>query len=103
MVVDESLNNILRTVAHLKSKSPETYDKEPAVVAAPTWWIDLVSKMLAPVAASYTDEATELDSVHGCKVIRRDDLPEPVTISAGGTTYPVLPAWARKANKGEVQ
>ena len=98
MIVDESIANIQRTVAHLK-KEDTGYDANPAVVVAPTWWIDLVrnafrEKMETP------DDA--IDSVAECKLIVKDDLAEPVTVAHDGRIYPVMPVWARRANAGQV-
>lgn len=98
MVIDESLSNIERTVAHLQANTPD-YKASPAVVAAPQWWVDLLKNLHKE---SMVDATDEVDQVCGCKLIVKPELEEPFTISGEGRLFPVLPAWARVANKGGV-
>jgi hypothetical protein len=93
MIVDEALANIERTVNHLKATEPK-FDEEPAVVVSPTWFLEMVRELYKQPAD------VEVDVIHGIKVMKRDELIEPFTISAGGRLFPVLPGWARAANAG---
>lgn len=97
MVHDESLANIKRTVDHLSSTDPE-YATRPAVVAAPQWWVDLIRDYFKDQMETPEDV---LDQVHGCKLVLKTDIDEPFTVAADGRIFPALPAWARRANKGE--
>jgi len=99
VIADESLANIERTVRML-STTQDDFDERPAVIAAPQWWIDEISRACGGKKVEATDL---LDEIHGCKVVAREDIAEPFTISADGRLFPVLPDWARRANRGETQ
>ena len=99
MVIDESISNIQRTVAHLEGTDPE-YQTRPAVVAAPKWFIDQASKLFEDQKETPDDV---LDQLAGCKLVVKDDIDEPFTIAHDGRLFPVLPAWARRANAGQTQ
>ena len=94
MITDESISSIERTVAHLQSVDP-AYAEHPAVIAAPGWWMKLFA-VIHPQNMETSEDV--LDEVAGCKIIAKDGITEPVLVAAGGTTYPVLPSWARGAN-----
>lgn len=96
MITDESISNIQRTVAHLR-REDEDYEKHPAVIAAPKWWVNLVKTIYVGQMATPEDE---LDTIEGCAVTIKDDIDEPFAVAADGRFFPVLPGWARVANKG---
>jgi hypothetical protein len=99
MIVDESLGNIDRTVRMLRKQQPD-FDARPAIIAAPQWWLDEIKKAFADKLQSPDDEISE---IHECKVVLRTDIDEPFTIAADGRLFPVLPDWARRANRGLTQ
>lgn len=96
MITDESISNIKRTVAHLRREDKD-YDQRPAVIAAPTWWVNLVRTIYVGQMETPEDE---LETIEGCAVVVKDDIEEPFTVSHEGRMYPVLPGWARVANRG---
>ena len=92
MIVPDSIENIERTVAHLQ-QADEDYEKYPAVLLSPKWFLDEVAKSFSEKKETITDE---VESIAGIKVIVNDDMEEPVTLSGDGRMFPVLPKWARK-------
>jgi len=95
MIVDESIANISNVVEHLRSSDPTFTDATP-VIGMPMWFLDEVREAFGAGPDELVDE------IHGIKIIQREELSEPVVISGGGQTFPVLPGWARAANVGKV-
>lgn len=89
MIAAESIEIIARTVNKLRQEDPD-YDKHPAVLAVPGWW---VQKIKEAHGAGGTD--LEIDSVEGCEVLVKEETAEPLLIAADGRTWPVVPAWLR--------
>jgi len=69
------------------------------VVAAPSWFINEVVELHAGRKAEPDDA---LDQIHGARVVVNDALAEPVTVTGDGRQFPVLPGWARQANRGNL-
>jgi len=69
---------------------PDKWSSTPLpVIAAPGWWMsDLCAEM-------GVDAGFEPGSIHGCAVIRSDDVAEPWLIDHDGRRYPILPKWQR--------
>lgn len=59
------------------------------VIAAPHWWLEELRLELG------ADEGMEPDTIYNCKVVRNDELKEPMLIDHDGKMYPVLPKWQR--------
>ena len=84
MIIADSIKICERVLATLPP-TPE----EPAIVAAPTWWVNMVK------AHGGAEQDEELDKFCGCKVIVKDELKEPSLVAADGRTWSILPIWAR--------
>lgn len=69
---------------------PDKWSETPLpVIAAPKWWLDELCTELG------AGEGMEPDLIHNCKVLRNDELEEPMLIDHDGKMYPVLPKWQR--------
>ncbi len=88
MIVDESIEICERTVASLR-EADKDYDKHPAIVVAPSWWVEKV-KLYHGVAG--TD--LEIDSFCQCKLLVQD-VPGPEVVAGDGRRWSLLPAWLR--------
>lgn len=93
MSTTHNISAVLVTLQVLKENiPPNEWNKTPLpVIAAPKTWMDLVAR-----EHGQNPEDVTLDEIHGCKLIRRDDLAEPILIDHDGRTYPVLLPWQRK-------
>lgn len=83
--------NVLHSLQALKETiHPSQWNETPLpVIAAPGWWLNQVAAELGQPAG------VEPAKVHGCSVVRNDDIAEPVLVAHDGKVYPVLPAWMR--------
>lgn len=88
-----AIANVQHMLMALKESIPsEKWPDTPLpVIASPDWFIEDVAKDLGAEAGLL------VDSIHGCRVIRNDNLQEPMLIDHDGKTYPILPAWQRAA------
>lgn len=86
-----AIANVLHSLQALKETvPPNEWSETPLpVIAAPGWWMRQVAEELGQPAD------LEPAEVHGCSVVRNDDISEPVLVAHDGKTYPVLPAWMR--------
>jgi hypothetical protein len=86
-----AIANVLHSLQALKETvPPNEWSETPLpVIAAPGWWMRQVSEELGQPADM------EPAQVHGCSVVRNDDIAEPVLVAHDGKHYPVLPAWMR--------
>lgn len=77
----------------LKEKiDPWKWSETPLpVIAAPKWWLDEVARELG------VGEENEPAEIHGCAVVRNDNVPEPVMVDWDGKTYPIIPQWSKAA------
>lgn len=85
--------NVLHSLQVLKEKIPPNQwcDTPLPVIAAPSWWLEEVRRDLG-VAPGH-----EPAEIHGCSVVRADELAEPALIDHDGKTYPILPKWTQAA------
>lgn len=99
MTTVHTIANVQHALMALKEKiPPHMWDETPLpVIAAPGWWMEEVRRDLG------VEPGHEPAEIHGCAVLRNDDVPEPVLIDHDGKTYPILPAWLRasKSSKGD--
>jgi hypothetical protein len=86
-----AIANVLHSLQALKERvPPNEWSHTPLpVVAAPAWWLEEVRAELGAPADTVPCE------IHGCSVIQRDELQDPVLIDHDGKIYPILPAWAK--------
>lgn len=86
-----AIANVQVALTILKEKiAPWLWCETPLpVIAAPKWWLDEVAVELG------VEEGLEPASIHGCDIVRNDKISEPVLIDHDGTTYPIIPSWAR--------
>lgn len=77
---------IAERLQQLKARiSPDKWADTPLpVIAAPKWWLDAIVKEFGG------EEGDEPGQIHGCSVVRRDTLDEPVLIDHDGKTYKIL-------------
>jgi hypothetical protein len=83
--------NVLHSLQALKETvPPNEWSETPLpVLAAPGWWLNQVAQDLGQPAG------IEPAEIHGCSVVRADDISEPFLIDHDGKVYPVLPQWLR--------
>lgn len=86
-----SITNIGLALQVLKEKiAPELWSETALpVIAAPAWWMEQIRVELGAA------EGMEPDMIHNCKVIRNDDIDQPVLVDHDGKVYPIIPAWQR--------
>ncbi len=99
MSVIFTIANVGHALMALKEKiSPDKWGDTPLpVIAAPGWFIDAVGKELG------AEPGLVVDSIHGCSVLRQDELNEPVLIDHDGKAFPILPAWMRAKKSAETE
>jgi hypothetical protein len=86
-----AIANVQHSLQALKELiPPDKLSSTPLpVIAAPGWWMsDLCTEM-------GVDDGFEPESIHGCAVIRSNDVTEPWLIDHDGRRYPILPKWQR--------
>ncbi len=86
-----AIANVQHSLQALKELiPPEKWGETPLpVIAAPGWWMeDLRAEM-------GVEEGFEPGEIHGCTVLRKDELTEPMLIDHDGKMYPILPKWQR--------
>lgn len=100
MSVADAVSNVLITLQHIKENLPlEVMQTAPLpVIASPQWWIDEVALVAAKDALS--DEVPAGFEIHGCPVVLKSELDEPMMITHEGKCYPVLPQWQRDERAG---
>lgn len=86
-----SIANVQHSLMALKEKiSPESWGETPLpVILAPNWWMADVAKELG------APDGSELAEIHGCAVIRKETVTEPLLLDHDGKIYPILPQWLR--------
>ena len=73
-----------------------------AIVAMSREFGQQIAKDLCPEA--FNDGAgAEPDEIAGMPVVYKDDIVDPVVITAGGRVYSLLPEWARKARQADAE
>ena len=94
-----AIANVQHSLQALKEKIPPNQwcDTPLPVIAAPGWWLEDIRKELG------VEYGYEPGEIHGCAVLRRDDLPEPMLIDHDGKKYPVLPAWMRAKQAADIE
>lgn len=86
-----AIANIQHSLQALKEKiAPEKWGDTPLpIIVAPGWWLEDVRKELG------IEPGYEPESIHGCTVLRKEELTEPMLVDYDGSMYPLLPAWMR--------
>ena len=94
-----AIANVQHALQALKEKVPphKWADTPLPVIAAPGWWMEEVRKDLGG------EPGLEVHEIHGCTVMRQDNLNEPMLIDWDGKIYPLLPAWMRASNKAKLE
>ena len=103
MLIDETIANIA-TVAAYAAANPKNRHKpksDPAVVAAPKWFRDMLHEVYAKANNVTVEELGEVEPIHGALVVKKDDLHEPVLLDADGRVFQILPTWARSKRATE--
>lgn len=93
-----AIANVQHSLQALKEMiAPEKWgDTQLPIIAAPGWWMEEVRTEMS------IDPGYEVGEIHGCTVLRKDELTEPMLIDHDGKMYPILPQWQRaKAPKVE--
>jgi hypothetical protein len=92
-----TIANVQHSLQALKEQIPpnEWADTPLPVIIAPHWWMEEIRKDLGG------DEGLELAEIHGCSVIRQDDMPDPMLIDHDGKMYPILPSWMRAKQESQ--
>lgn len=93
--------NDIATIQHmlliLKDRlDPTLWDETPLpVIAAPSDWLEEVARSLG----AFDEDGSLLvpETIHGCSVVRRDELTEAVLIDHDGRVYPIRAGWAATA------
>ena len=83
--------NVLHSLMILKEKIPPTQwvDTPLPVIAGPGWWLEEVRQEMG------VKEGFEPGEIHGCSIVRNDELKEPCLIDHDGKVYPIFPQWMR--------
>lgn len=86
-----AIANVQHSLQALKELiPPEKWCETPLpVIAAPVWWMEELRKEMN------VEEGFEPGEIHGCAVIRSDEVTEPWLIDHDGKRYPILPKWQR--------
>jgi hypothetical protein len=86
-----AIHNVQHALQALKELiAPDRWADTPLpVIAAPGWWMEELRKEMN------VDEGFEPGEIHGCTVLRKDELTEPMLIDHDGKMYPILPKWQR--------
>jgi len=86
-----AIHNVQHALQALKEQiPPNKWDETPLpVIVAPGWWMEDVRKELGG------EPGLEVAEVHGCAVMRKDEMTEPMLLDHDGKLYPILPQWAR--------
>jgi hypothetical protein len=86
-----AIANVQHSLQALKELIPSNkWDETPLpVIAAPGWWMEELRTELG------VEPGFEPESIHGCTVIRNDEVTEPWLIDHDGKRYPILPKWQR--------
>jgi hypothetical protein len=91
MSTTHAINNVQHSLQALKELiSPDKWCDTPLpVIAAPGWWMEELR------AEMNIELGFEPDTIHGCTVMRNDDITEPWLIDHDGKRYSILPKWQR--------
>ena len=91
MSTPDTVSNILITLQALQETVPpnEWADTPLPVIVGPASWMEEVRRELG------VEPGVVLDSIHGCTVIEKNEVSEPMLLTHDGKLYPVLPAWMR--------
>ena len=94
-----SIANVQHALQALKEKiEPHLWAETPLpVIAAPGWWMEEIRKEMN------VEEGFEPGEIHGCTVLRKDELNEPFLIDHDGKMYPVLPQWMRAKQSADTE
>lgn len=94
-----AIANVSHALMALKEKiPPNQWSETPLpVIVAPGWWMNQVRTDLGG------DPELELAEVHGCAVIRRDELTEPMLLDHDGRMYAILPQWMRAKQAADTE
>lgn len=86
-----AIANVQHSLQALKELiPPEKWSETPLpVIAAPGWWMEELRTELG------VDPGMEPAEIHGCAVLRNDEVTEPWLIDWDGKRYPILPKWQR--------
>ena len=86
-----AIHNVQHALQALKEQiPPEKWGETPLpVIVAPSWFMEQVRTELGG------DPDLEVAEIHGCSVVRNDEMTEPMLLDHDGKMYPVMPAWAR--------
>jgi hypothetical protein len=86
-----AIANVQHSLQALKELiPPEKWSDTPLpVIAAPGWWMEELRTEMN------VEKGFEPGEIHGCTVMRRDTLTEPMLIDHDGKMYPILPKWQR--------
>lgn len=86
-----AIANVQHALQALKELiAPERWADTPLpVIAAPGWWMEQLRQEMN------VEEGFEPGEIHGCTVLRKDELTEPMLIDHDGKMYPILPKWQR--------
>ncbi len=86
-----TIANVLHSLMILKEKIPsKEWGETPLpIIAAPGWWMNEVREELG------VEEGFEPGQIHGCAIVRNDDIDEPCLIDHDGKVYPIVPQWMR--------
>ena len=89
-----AIGNIQHALQALKELiAPEKWGETPLpVVAARGWWMEELRTAMG------VEQGFEPGEIHGCTVLRKDELTEPMLIDHDGKMYPVLPQWQRASH-----
>lgn len=78
---------IAERLQELKAKiDPSLWADTPLpIIAGPKWWLDAVVEEFGG------ESGEEPGEIHGCQVVRRDNIDEPVLIDHDGKVYKIMP------------
>lgn len=86
-----AIANVQHSLQALKELIPPEKWSETLlpIIAAPGWWMEELRKEMG------VEEGFEPESIHGCSVMRNDEVTEPWLVDHDGKMYPILPKWQR--------
>ena len=86
-----AIANVQHSLLALKELiAPEKWgETQLPIIAAPGWWMEELRTEMS------IEPGHEVSEIHGCTVLRKDDLTEPMLIDHDGKMYPILPKWQR--------
>lgn len=94
-----TIANVQHALQALKEQiPPEKWSETPLpVILAPGWWLEAVREDLG------VEPGFEPGEIHGCHVMRSENVREPMLLDHDGKLYPIQPKWMRAKEAADTE